>query len=281
MSSHNFEGPLVEKARRVVHAREALQLELEHVARSVALANPVGDHLPNAPGALQRVPVHAGRHKVVSDLRGLPQDPAAIGGEGVWRVEKEVIFGFLEDGKPLRRRGDVCGHVSPVILGNVVPGYLVAVVPFPALARGTGLLVRILLRVRVNKIVQTVSYLEMPRLPLERPDEEAISPRPRVDMAVVVPHVRQLLSRQLWYLFESEEEVFRGTYGNLDHWVREETQIPGPNSRAVDKVFALDRPPARLHPLHFHVTARGGPELVGRVRDDPLHGAVADEPGAA
>ena len=53
MPSHNFEGPLIEKARSVMHACEALQLELEHVAWSVALAYPLGDHLPHAAGALQ------------------------------------------------------------------------------------------------------------------------------------------------------------------------------------------------------------------------------------
>ena len=53
MPSHYFEGPLIEKARRVMHACEALQLELEHVAWSVALANPLGDHLPHATSALQ------------------------------------------------------------------------------------------------------------------------------------------------------------------------------------------------------------------------------------
>ena len=53
MPSNNFEGPLIEKAQSVMHACEALQLELEHVARSVALANPLGDHLPHATSALQ------------------------------------------------------------------------------------------------------------------------------------------------------------------------------------------------------------------------------------
>ena len=125
------------------------------------------------------------------------------------------------------------------------------------------------------------SYLEMPCFPLECPDEEAVPPRPCVDVAVVVPHVRQLFSRQLRNLFESKEEVFCGTDGNFDHRVREKTQISGPYPRAVDKVFAFDRPLARLHPLHFYVPARGGSELIGRMRDDPLHGAVADEPGAA
>lgn len=79
-----------------------------------------------------------------------------------------------------------------------------------------------------------LQYLEMPCFPLECPDEEAVPPRPCVDMAVVVPHVRQLLARQLRYLFESKEEVFRGTDGNLHHRVRQKTQIPGPYSRAVD-----------------------------------------------
>lgn len=86
--------------------------------------------------------VHSRAHKVVSHLGSLSQDPAAVGREGVRRVEQEVVLGLLENGQPFRRRGDVSGHVSPVILGDVIPGYLIAVVLFPALASGTGLLVR-------------------------------------------------------------------------------------------------------------------------------------------
>ena len=121
----------------------------------------------------------------------------------------------------------------------------------------------------------------MPCFSLECPDKEAVPPRPCVDVTVVVPHVRQLLSGQLRYLFESEEEVFRGTDWNLDHRVREETQISGPYPRAVNEVLAFDSTAARFHSLHSYVPTRGRSELVGRVRDDPLHGAVADEPGSA
>ena len=108
-------------------------------------------------------------------------------------------------------------------------------------------------------------------------------------MTVIVPHVRQLLSRQLGYLFEGEEEVLCGADGDLDDRVRQKTQVPRPYSRAVDKVFALDRPLTRLDRLDpnsvmaaaIGAIGCGRRQVIGRVRDDSLHSAVPDEPGAA
>ena len=128
MATHNFERSLVEKSRRVVHACKALQLELEHIAWSAALADPRGNHLADATRALQRVAVHSGAHEVVSDLGRLSQYPAAVGREGVGRVQKEVVLGLLENRETFCGRRDIIGHVSPVGLGYVIPRYVLAVV---------------------------------------------------------------------------------------------------------------------------------------------------------
>ena len=81
--------------------------------------------------------------------------------------------------------------------------------------------------------------------------------------------------------------MLRGADGDLDDRVRQKAQVPGPYSRAVHKVLALDRPLARLDRLDPNsvvaaaVGVGGGRRNgIGRVRDDSLHGAVPDKPGA-